>query len=191
MGSSNAVVSDGTDSDAQDIVFDLLSSSRRRYVLYYLRVEKDSVKLTDLADEVASWEYETPIEELTERERKRSYVSLYQTHVPKLNDSGFIVHDPESGMLTATERVYIIDRFLPGRWRDRIRWERLYLVLSLCGMILFAVGLSSAGYLAAVPVTATGVAILSLFCGTSIVHFIYSGLTERPMLVDPNSVMDN
>lgn len=167
----------------QDIVFDLLSNSRRRYVLHFLRVKGETIKLTDLADQVASWEYETPIEELSDRERKRAYVSLYQTHVPKLVDAEFIVHDSEGGTLTATDRVQTIDRFLP---RERIRWERLYLLLALGGAILFAAGLSSVGLLDTVSRTVTGAVILGSFGVTSVIHFISGGLSGPPMLVDPD-----
>jgi len=72
MGTSESALS-------QDVVFDILSSSRRRYVLYRLREAEGPVELTELAEQVAAWENDTETDQITEQERKRVYVSLYQT----------------------------------------------------------------------------------------------------------------
>jgi hypothetical protein len=159
---------------SQDVVFDLLSSSRRRFVLYYLRTETESVKLTDLSDEVAAWEYETPIEELTEQERKRAYVSLYQTHVPKLVEAGLIDHDTDSGMLRLTDRMNDIDGYLLNDTDPDIRWELIYVFLSVIGVVMFSIGLSNASVFSAISIEVAGWIVLLSFSGTAIAHFITS-----------------
>jgi DNA-binding transcriptional ArsR family regulator len=45
----------GNNDLSQDVIFDILSSPRRRYVLYYLRKEGGPIDLTQLAERVAAW----------------------------------------------------------------------------------------------------------------------------------------
>lgn len=75
---------------SQDQVFEVLKSPRRRYALYYLRREGGIVELSDLTDQVAVWENDTTPSGLTSEQRKRVYISLYQTHLPKLDDAGIV-----------------------------------------------------------------------------------------------------
>lgn len=171
------------DTLSQDVVFDLLSSSRRRFVLYYLRTESESVKLTDLSDEVAAWEYETPIEELTEQERKRAYVSLYQTHVPKLVEAGLIDH-ADNGTLRLTDRMNEIDRYLQNKNDPDIRWEMIYLFTSIICVIIFSIGLSNADVFSWISIEIAGWIILLSFAGTAIVHFIISHRQQQRLPVE-------
>jgi hypothetical protein len=177
------------DTLTQDVVFELLSSPRRRFVLYYLRSETESVKLTDLADEVAAWEYETPIEELTEQERKRAYVSLYQTHIPKLAEAGLIDH-ADDGMLRLTDRMSDIDRYLPSEDTLDIRWELVYISLSAAGIIIFAIGLSNAGVFGEISMNLAGGIILLSFVGTAIIHFTISYREKQRLPMDLADVDD-
>jgi hypothetical protein len=172
---------DSTEQEAlsQDLVFELLSSPRRRFVLYYLRTESNPVKLTDLADEVAAWEYETPIEELTEQERKRAYVSLYQTHVPKLATAGLIDHDTDNGMLQLTDRISDVDTYLPSDDDLDIRWDIVYLSVSIVGAVIFSVGVSESGVFSVISGDAAGAIILLSFAITAIVHFTVARRQER------------
>jgi len=48
----------------QDVLFDILSSTRRRYVLHVLKTEGE-MELTELAEYVAARENDTGIEDLT------------------------------------------------------------------------------------------------------------------------------
>jgi hypothetical protein len=87
------------DSLSEEEVFDLLSSSRRRRVLRHLLRDHEPVDLQRLADEVAAAENEKEVDQLTDRERKRVYVSLYQTHIPAMADAGVVDYDPDSGTI--------------------------------------------------------------------------------------------
>lgn len=171
------------DTLSQDVVFDLLSSSRRRFVLYYLQTETESVKLTDLSDEVAAWEYETPIEELTEQERKRAYVSLYQTHVPKLVEAGLVDH-ADNGMLRLTDRMNDIDGYLQNENDPAIRWELVYVFLSIVGAVIFFIGVSDSSVFSAISIEIAGWIVLLSFAGTAIVHFITSQREKQRLPIE-------
>jgi hypothetical protein len=58
---------------SQDVVFDLLSSSRRRFVLQYLSQHEGPVAFSELANELAAWENDTEVENITERRTSRSW----------------------------------------------------------------------------------------------------------------------
>lgn len=98
-------LSQESDSLSEDEIFNLLSSSRRRSVLRRLLREDEPVGLQQLADEIAAQENDKVIDELTDRERKRVYVSLYQTHVPTMADADVLDYDPESGRIVPRARV--------------------------------------------------------------------------------------
>ncbi|QLH77426.1 hypothetical protein HZS55_09015 [Halosimplex rubrum] len=75
-----------TDIDADDL-FEALRSDRRRRVVRAV-AELETVDLGDLTEVVASEEYDCAIADLTHQERKRVYVSLYQTHLPEARPAG-------------------------------------------------------------------------------------------------------
>jgi hypothetical protein len=77
-----------SDTISQNGAYDILSNERRRFVLSYLSRVDGPVELGELAEEIGRWE--TGSESLSRKERKRVYVSLYQTHIPRLADAGVI-----------------------------------------------------------------------------------------------------
>ena len=89
---------------AADDLFEALRSARRRRVVRAV-ADLDTVDLGDLTEVVASEEYDCAIVDLTHQERKRVYVSLYQTHLPKLDQLGVVdvADDQEVQAPPATE----------------------------------------------------------------------------------------
>lgn len=85
---------------------------RRRRVVRRLGEKTDSVDMSDLADEMAAAEYGEPV---TSKERKRIYVSLYQTHIPALDSLG-LVEVERSTVITPTERLEDV-----AAWIDETR----------------------------------------------------------------------
>jgi hypothetical protein len=123
---------------SQDVIFDVLSSSRRRYVLYYLSQHEEPVELPSLAEEVAAWETESTVEELSSQERKRVYVSLYQTHIPKLQEVGLVDYDQDSGQVSLTDESDQIQGFLrePASARGRLASLGIVVASSLAVLLV-------------------------------------------------------
>ena len=96
-----------------DVVFDLLSNSRRRHVLRYLLTESPSTTLGDLAEYIAGIENEKPEQALSSAERKRVYISLYQSHLPKMDEAGVINFENDRKTVELTENAEAVTRFLP------------------------------------------------------------------------------
>jgi len=73
-----------------DTIFDTLRNKRRRLAIEYLRRKDASIDLSELTEYIAAVENNKPVAQLTSSERKRVYVSLYQTHIPKMENVGIL-----------------------------------------------------------------------------------------------------
>jgi uncharacterized protein (DUF779 family) len=93
---------DGVD---QDLVFDILKNRRRRQVLRYLLAIDGSASIGDLAEQLAAWENDVSKGDITYKQRKRVYISLHQTHLPKLHDASVVDYDERSGMVSLTDGI--------------------------------------------------------------------------------------
>lgn len=160
------------DTLSQDTIFSILSSPRRRYVLYYLRSVDEPVVLNDLADKVASWEYDKPVEDLTDQERKRVYVSLYQTHVPKLESVGLVEHDDETGEVSVTNRIYTFDDYL-SEPDGEVAWQRYYLLLASLSLVVVVVTWLDAPLFGLVPDILVTVLVTLGFTVLVVAHYLH------------------
>ena len=79
---------------SKDTIFTLLQNSRRRRVLRYLE-EHGEASLSELARYIASQENESHPDEVGNDMRRKVYISLYQTHIPRMADIGVIDYDRE------------------------------------------------------------------------------------------------
>lgn len=94
-----------TPSLSADVAFDLLSNARRRYVIRRLDREPAGIELGELSTELAAWENNIDEDNITPQQRKRTYVSLYQTHIPKLEDAGIVAYDIDTGFVRPTNNL--------------------------------------------------------------------------------------
>lgn len=81
-------------------VYTALSSPRRRMILYLLHEEDDVEDLDSLATHIAAREHDSTTLAVTGEQRRRVYISLYQTHLPQLVGEGYITHDTQTGQIT-------------------------------------------------------------------------------------------
>lgn len=115
---------------ARDTVFEVLSNNRRRFIISTLRQRDDPVELTTLAREIGAHEADIDPSAVDSTEQKRVYVSLYQTHIPKLESAGFVRYDEETRTVAAMPAVTEVDRYL-GPVQSALPWSRLNGALSL------------------------------------------------------------
>jgi hypothetical protein len=158
-----------------DQVFDVLRNERRRLVLRHLEDNDGPHTIGDLAEEVAAYENEKPIAQLSSSERKRAYVGLYQCHLPKMDSMGVVEFNKNRGRVEAGPNYSLVKSYLgkdaPSTQDDR--WPRRYLRLSAVAIVL--VTLSTAGSSSLVAVVAAAVVVT--FAGVSILHW---NLTRAP-----------
>ncbi len=99
-----------TTSLTTDEIFHVLQNERRRNVLQYLQGRTEPVRMRDVAEQVAAWEHETTVQQLSSKQRQRVYIPLYQSHLPKLDELGIIEYQQNRGIV---ERLPLADRFDP------------------------------------------------------------------------------
>lgn len=98
----------------RDDLFHLLQSSRRRATVRYLFEQETNgpSEIRDIAETVAAWENNTSIDGLSYKERQRVYISLYQSHLPKLHDHGIIDYDQSRGRTELRALATLLQPFL-------------------------------------------------------------------------------
>ena len=157
----------------RDTVFHILQNERRRLVLEYLQGRDDPVRMCDVAEQVAAWEHDTTVAQLTSKQRQRVYIPLYQNHLTKLDDEGVIDYNQSRGIV---ERNAAADQFDPylnaegpdastaseaeptdqGESDDADRWGKYYLGVSVFGTLFVAaksLGMTAIGALSGVFVS--------------------------------------
>jgi DNA-binding transcriptional ArsR family regulator len=156
---------------SQDLVFDILSNTRRRMVLYYLREYGAPASVQEIAERIAALENEIPPEELSRQQQKRVYVSLYQTHLPKLHEAGIIEYDDAEGMVSLTDRALEIDTYLTPTSESTYPWQLHYLVLAAIGGILFVLASLSVSVFAAIPTLPLGIVLMLSFAVSAAIQY--------------------
>lgn len=141
-----------TDSpEGRNTLFGALANHRRRFTLYACEQDGGQTTLSDVAEQVAAWEYNKSVQAVTSQERKRIYTSLQQHHLPKLQDAGLIEFDGDT--ITMTEKANEIDLYLEIVTEDTIPWSLYYLGLCVVGIAAlgiahvaeFPLGITAAG----------------------------------------------
>lgn len=166
---------------SQDTVFDLLSNTRRRYLLKRLNEVDGQMDLGDLSTEVAAMENDISPDEVSTQQRKRTYVSLYQTHVPKLVEAGVIQYDQDAGTVALDTGVEEIAAYF-GTEPDVRPWHRLYVATSVVGLSLYLVSIVA---LEAIDPILVGAVVLFVFAGISVWHFASAELNRSNNLDIP------
>lgn len=122
-----------------DATFGLVCNSRRRRFLRELRRAGEERELHEIARRIAAAEQGLESSDTDPPNYRSVYVSLYQTHVPKLADHGVISYDPDSKTVSlvacpTTRRMF---ELVDGEAEQT--WTRYYTVEVLLGVGLLAV----------------------------------------------------
>jgi hypothetical protein len=152
-----------------DQVFEILKNERRRMTLTYLRQAEGQVSLSDLSEQLAAWENDKELRQITSSERKRVYVGLYQCHLPKMDGMGVVDFDKPRGTIEPGPNI---ERFYPylGSREDAAerRWPAYFGAVSIVCAAGFAVGLPLE--------TTTAAGVLVPWAGLSLVGFFLTSV---------------
>lgn len=89
--------SESNSSLSVDEICGLLNRARRREVLCQLaETEQRCVRVADLAEAVAASEYDCRPSELGSDDRKRVYIALQQSHLPRLASANVVVYERDT-----------------------------------------------------------------------------------------------
>lgn len=106
-------------------VFSLLANRRRLEAIKVLSGVDGAIEFGELAETLACVEQETTREALSSDDRQAVYVSLYQTHVPKLRDAGVVEYDDDAGLVAPTDDLSQLTQYLDVDGDESSRWQWL------------------------------------------------------------------
>lgn len=141
---------------SEEMIFDVLSNSRRRFVVRYLREAGGSASITELATAMVAAETDVGPDAVSQNDHKRGYIALYQTHIPHLEERGTVTYDGDEGTVSLTETAEELIPYLEPRSAS-VRRPQLYVIIAIAGS-----GLALASILEAVPVELSLIALLGL-----------------------------
>jgi hypothetical protein len=143
-------------------VYDILRNERRRHVLRYLVDDSETSTIADIADHIAEIESgESPPPSDT---RQSVYVSLHQTHLPKLDGLGVVDYDRDDRTVTLLEGADEVVTRLEGPGGDDATALGWVLGLAVAGLVATAGALVGAPELAGV-VGAAALGVVSAAAG--------------------------
>lgn len=181
MSISNEQTTRGIDSGddgetlSKDTVFQVLSSSRRRFVIEYLQrhaSDGESVTLRELSEELAADENDLPVSEVTYKQRKRVHTSLYQLHLSTLKNSGIIQYDERSGTVSLARRAREFSPYFEEQSGVLSPWAIYWLALGTISLVSTAVVWTAQRPLGPLDWSALAVFLsVALFC-SALVHLV-------------------
>jgi hypothetical protein len=168
----------GSTEPTEQEVFDILSNRRRRYALYAL-LRDETTTIGSLADQIAAWENDCAVADVTPAERKRVYTALQQSHLPKLERTGLISFDPDSGRVNPTDAAAELDFYLEVVGEEQLSWDQYYLGLAaVSAAVVAAVWLDLPPFGAVSPLVWL-TAVVGLFGASAAVHnYRSTGLSD-------------
>jgi predicted transcriptional regulator len=113
-------------------IFSVLQNERRRMMLEILH--KDGPKsLRDISEAIAR--IESNSNEPVSNVRKSIYVSMLQTHVPKMENMGIIAYNRNSDRLELTPAAKGVTYYLETVTKGDIPWSHFYLGFSIVSAV--------------------------------------------------------
>lgn len=160
-----------TGSIERDELFHILRNKRRRFALHHLKHGDEAVDVGDLATQIAAWENEREVEEVTSKQRRRVYNALQQTHVPELEEAGIIEVDRRE--IELTEKSEELDIYLEVVSGRDIPWSEYYLALGAVSLAVLVVVWLNIGPFAPIPGAAAGMFVAVAFIVSASANYYY------------------
>ncbi len=151
-------------------LFDIFSNARRRQTVQFLNQRGGSCELASLVEQVAAWENDADPDEVTRTQRRRVYISLYQTHLPMLEDHGIVDWDPDAHAIELLPSAEIFEPYLDRRLENGRNWHRVYLPVVTTGAVVTITAWLAP--ITTVAVSAVAMALCLIVFGISIVQRI-------------------
>ncbi|WP_137283439.1 DUF7344 domain-containing protein [Halorussus salinisoli] len=114
-------------------IHNVLRNDRRRHTIQHLRDADGPLSVDSLAEHIAT--VETGESPPPRDVRKSVYVSLHQTHLPKLDDLGIVDYDQREQVLELRDRAEEVEVYMEVVSEDDISWATYYLGVSALGVV--------------------------------------------------------
>jgi hypothetical protein len=149
----------------------VLGNGRRRYVIRALGQAEGAIELGELAEQVAAWENDVPLSDVTYQQRKRAYTALQQSHLPKMDEAGALHYDSDRGVVEPADDLSEFDVYLEVVPRSGFPRSELYLGLAAVCVVMATVSWAGLFPATLVPPLGWGVAFVVLFAAVALVHY--------------------
>ena len=127
------------------------------------------MSVRDLSEHVAAWENEAEPAAVTYKQRKRVYTALYQSHLPKLHEHGFVEYDADRGTVRLAPQADAWSAYLEPHEADETSWNAMFL-----GTTLAAWTFVSAGWLGVIPSAAAWYALVACVAAFTVLSVGYA-----------------
>ncbi|RBI60995.1 hypothetical protein DMJ13_14770 [halophilic archaeon] len=114
-------------------IHNVLRNERRRRTIEHLREIDGTLTVDELAEHIAT--LETDESPPPRNVRKSVYVSLHQTHLPKLDDLGIVEYDQRSKELQLTDRAREVEVYMEVVPEHDVSWATYYLGLGVLELV--------------------------------------------------------
>ena len=158
---------------SQAELFDVFSNARRRMAVRVLNQRNGACDLRPLVEQVAAWENETTIEAVTRAQRRRVYISLYQTHLPMLEDHGIVDWDPDSHRIELLMSPKLFEPYLDSDPLPTRGWEHAYAAVVGLGGLLLVFAWLSVGPLSTTIAPVVGLSLTGLVFVVATIHHVH------------------
>lgn len=155
-----------------DSLYAALADKRRRYTLHYLKQRGEPVTVRELSEQVAAWENDKDIAEISSKERKRVYVALYQSHLDTLDKEGLVNYSEADGTVELTPHFAGTDIYLEVVPEGSIHWGTYYLGLVAANAILLTLVYFETYPFTFLPLAAWMVLMLASFFISAVVQHV-------------------
>ncbi|WP_144901279.1 DUF7344 domain-containing protein [Halobellus captivus] len=148
---------------SSDIAYSVLADKRRRYAVHYLKQRGEPVPLNELAEQVAAWENNKPVAELTSKERKRVYIAMYQSHLETLSREGIVEYDADRGVASISDDFNQLEIYLEAVPSGSVPWSLYYVGLTVVNGLMLALAWFDFPPFASLPDLIWGTVVLVTF----------------------------
>lgn len=155
---------------SQTEVFEILGNDRRRHALHYLLANEDGTDIRELSRQLAAWENDEPLEAVSPDERRRVYVSLHQSHLPRMNEAGLLSYESAGDTIRLTQQGRDLRVYMEVVEGNDIPWSEFYLGLSAFSAALLAASWADVVPFDALPDVLWAAGVVGLFAAASAFH---------------------
>jgi hypothetical protein len=123
----------GADGLDEGTIHDVLRNDRRRLVIESLLDNGGTADVSGLAERIAA--RESGSDPPPKNKRQSVYVSLHQTHLPKLDDLDIVAYDPDDRVVELLDRVEEVEIYMEVVPDYGLSWGEFYFGLGVLGLL--------------------------------------------------------
>ncbi|MEF8779561.1 MAG: hypothetical protein V5A46_02625 [Haloferacaceae archaeon] len=147
-------------------IHSILSNPRRTHALRQLYLSGGTITVNELSHLIA--EHETGESPAPKNVRESVYISLQQTHLPKLHELGVVKYDRENREIRLKQKARDVDLYMEVVTRHGITWSEFYQGLGILSLLTILAGLLSVPGIAAIDPLLLTSGFLGLFAAVTL-----------------------